>query len=173
MATINLSYPLYDTAVFNIAPVGEVSLFQVPQGGDATHNKSFTNARGAGFLPQNESFEINKINVFQDFLNLVPADLENVWLSNYVYIRVSDQTLFFAPLRMCANYNEFNGFYSQGAAANATLGGLQGAGYDLGKNPIEIPGGVAFSVVIAQITVTTVNAIPMRVVLDGTLTRQI
>lgn len=173
MPQINLSYPLYDSVNFLTAPVLEQTLFQVPQGGDATHNKSFTNARGAGFLPQNESFEINRISVYQDFLNLVPADLENVWLSNYIYIRVSDQTLFFAPLRMCANYNEFNGFYSQTAAANATLGGLQGQGYDLGKNPIEIPGGVQFLVVIAQITPITVASIPMRVVLDGTLTRNI
>lgn len=173
MATINLSYPLYDTAVFGTAAAGEVALFQVPQGGDPTHTKSFTNARGAGFLPQNESFEVNNIGVYMDFLNLVPADLENVWLSNYIYIRVSDQTLFFAPLRACARFNEFNGFYSQGAAANGSLGGLAGGGYDLGKNPIEIPGGVAFSVVIAQVTVLTVAAVPVRVVLDGTLTRQI
>lgn len=173
MTEIVLSYPLYDTAIFNIAAAGEINLFQVPQGGDPTHTKSYTNARGAGFLPQNESFEVENIGVYMDFLNLVPADLENVWLSNYLYIRVSDQTLFFAPLRVCARWNEFNGFYSQAAAANASLGGLAGDGYDLGKNTIKIPGGVAFSVVIAQVTPMTVNSIPVRVVLDGELTRQI
>jgi hypothetical protein len=172
MPTLNLSYQLYDTAIFNIALAGEVSLFQVPQGGDATHTKSFTNARGAGFLPQNESFDIDNIGIYQDFMNLVPADLENVWISNYIFIRVSDQTLFFSPLRSCARYNEFNGFYSQAAAANATLGGLAGGGYNL-DNPITIPGGVAFSVVVAQVTPMTVNAIPVRCVLDGVLHRQV
>lgn len=172
MARIDLRYPLYDSVIFGTTAVGEQLLFQVPQGGDTTHTKSFTNARGAGFLPQNESFKVDNIGVFTDFNHLVPADLYNIWISNYLFVRVSDQTLFFAPLRSCARFQNFVGHYSQATAANGTFAGLAGDGMKLDV-PIIIPGGVQFGVTVAQVTALSVANVPIRVVLDGILTREI
>lgn len=163
-------YTLYDSMVFGVAVQQEQALFQVPQGGDTTHTKSFTNMRGAGALPNQEKFVIDRIGVYMDFLNLVPADLENVWLSNYLELRVADNSVLLIPLRAAAQYNEFNGFYSQGAAANGTLGGLQGDGYVL-DIPVEVPGGTALRVNLPQVTALTVAAVPVRVLLHGILDR--
>lgn len=163
-------YTLYDSMIFGTAAQAEQPLFQVQQGGDTTHTKSFTNMRGAGSLPNQESFTIDKIGVYMDFLNLVPADLENVWLSNYLELRVADNSVLLIPLRAAAQYNGFNGFYSQAAAANASLGGLVGDGYALDL-PILVPGGTALRVNMPQVTALTVASVPVRVLLHGILDR--
>lgn len=168
MAT--LSYPIFDTLVFGNAVQTEQALFQVQQGGDATHTKSFTNMRGAGSFPNQESFLVKKISAFIDFLVVLPSDLYNVWIGNYLELRVADQTMIQAPLRMFANYNAFNGHYSQAAAANGTLGGIQNDGFEL-ENPVMIDGGTAFRVNIPQTVALSVASIPLRVVLHGDLKR--
>lgn len=164
------SYTLFDTAIFTTALAGEQALFQVAQGGDAVHTKAFTNMRGAGSLPNNESFNVKKIGVYQDFLNLVFADLLNIWLLSYLELRVNDESVLQIPLRAAAQYNGFGGHYSQAAAANGALGGLSNDGYAL-EFPVMIKGGVSWRVNVNQGVVTTVANIPVRVLLHGDLNR--
>lgn len=165
-----LTYPLFDTMLFGTAVQVEQALFQVQQGGDATHTKSFTNMRGAGALANSESFICKKIGVFMDFNTIVEADIESLWIGNYLELRVNDQTMIIAPLRLFAQYNGFVGHFTQAAAANDVMGGLQNDGYEL-EIPIMIPTGVAFRVNIPQNTVLSVASIPVRVILHGELTR--
>jgi hypothetical protein len=167
---MKLTYPLYDTMVFGTATQTEQALFQVQQGGDATHTKAFTNMRGAGSLANNESFICNKIGVFMDFNAVVESDVENIWIGNYLELRVNDQTMIIAPLRVFGQYNGYAGHFTQTAAANDVMGGLQNDGYEL-TNPIVIPTGTAFRVNIPQNTTLSVASIPVRVILHGELNR--
>jgi len=163
-------YTLYDTIVFGTSAQNDQALFQVPQGGDTTHTKSFTNMRGAGALPAQEKFDIDKVGVYCDFNNLVPADLINMWIGNYLEIRVADNSALFIPLRAAAQYNAYAGHYSQGTAANGTMGGLVGDGYVL-DYPIHVEGGVAMRVNVPQITALSVASVPVRILLHGILDR--
>ena len=165
----DLSYILWDTAILGTVALFEQSLFQVAQGGDAVHTRSFTNSRGSGQLPTNENFLIKHIGVSLD-ANLAIADYINVWPLSFLEIRVNDETLFQAPLRMLAESNAFGGHYSQAAAADEALIGLEGTGYDL-EIPIEIEGGTAFRVNVLQGTALAVASVPLRVALCGTLNR--
>lgn len=167
---VDYSYCLYDTGVFGVAASVETSLFQVSQGGDATHTKSFTNSRGAGQMPQNEEFEIDHIGVAVD-MNLPTADYIAVWLNSYLEIRVNDETLFIAPLRALAQANAYGGHYTEAAASNEALIGLAGDGYTL-KIPILIPGGTAFRVNIFQGTALATANTLVKVMLNGTLSRK-
>lgn len=163
-------YTLYDTIVFGTAVQAEQKLFQVISGGDATHTKSFTNMRGSGALPQQEKFTIQRVGVYIDFNNLVQTDIVNAWIGNYLEIRVADNSVLLIPLRAAAQYNGFNGYYSQAAAANGALGGLQGDGYEVDPS-IELAGGTPLAVNIPQSVVMTVAAVNMRVLLHGILDR--
>jgi len=167
---MKLTYPLYDTLVMGTATQTEQALFQVQQGGDATHTKAFTNMRGAGSLANNESFVVTKIGCFLDFNLVAESDVENVWIGNYLELRVNDQTMIIAPLRVFAQYNGYVGHFTQAAAANDVMGGLQNDGYEL-PNPIAIPTGTAFRVNIPQNTVLTTASMPLRVILHGELNR--
>jgi len=163
-------YTLYDTIVFGTALQGEQKLFQTISGGDTTHSKDFTNMRGSGALPQQEKFTIQKVGVFVDFNNLVQTDIINVWIKNYLEIRIADNSVLLIPLRAAAQYNGFNGFYSQAAAANGVLGGLVGDGYDIDPS-IELAGGTPLAVNVPQNTVMTVANVLVRVLLHGILDR--
>lgn len=163
---MKLTYPIYDSLPFGTAVQAEQALFQVQQGGDATHTKQFTNMRGAGSFPNNESMVVTKIGVFFDFNFTIESDVENIWINNYLELRVNDQTMIIAPLRMFAQYNGYAGHFAQTALANDVMGGLQNDGYEL-PNPIVIPTGTAFRVNIPQNTVLTVAAVPLRCVLHG------
>ena len=163
-------YTLYDTMVFGVAVQPEQALFQVQQGADATHSKSFTNMRGAGSLPNQEKFSIDKIGVYVDFNVVLPADLYNIWLGNYLELRVADNSVLLIPLRAAAQYNSFGGHYSQAAAANGTMGGITNDGYEL-DIPVDVPGGTGLRVNVPQSTVLSVASIAVRVLLHGILDR--
>jgi hypothetical protein len=167
---MKLTYPLFDTLVMGTAIQGEQALFQVQQGADATHSKDFTNMRGAGSLANGESFVCNKIGVFVDFNLTVESDVENVWIKNYLEFRVNDQTMLLAPLRVYAQYNGYAGHFTQSAAANDVMGGLQNDGYEL-PIPISIPTGTGFRINIPQNVALSAANILLRVVLHGELNR--
>jgi hypothetical protein len=164
------SYTLYDTAVFGTTALTNNALFAVAQGGDATHDKSFTNSRGAGQLPTQESFEANWLGVYSD-ASFTQADLLAMWHKSVCEIRVGDFTVFQAPLRQIAAYNAHGGIYTQAAAANAANIGLVGMGWDLAI-PIAIPGGTAFVVNILQGTALSAASQNVKFLMSGTLTRQ-
>lgn len=166
---VKITYPLYDTAVFGTTASVENVLFQVAQGATAAATKSFTNSRGAGQLPNNESFECNEIHAMHD-ANVALADSLNVWILSYLEFRVNDETLLLAPLRMFASKNSFGGHYSEVTPTAEAAIGLVGSGFML-PTPIIIPGGVSFRVSVFQGTALATANQAVRVVLNGTLTR--
>ena len=163
----DLDYVLYDTAVFGATANNESVLFQVAQGGDATHTESFTNMRGAGQLPQAEAFSVEWIGVNPDHA-LVEADIEAIWRGSFLEIRVADLTVLKAPLRLFADQADYQGHFAQAAAANRVIIGLRGEGYALTK-PISIPGGTYFRVRVVQGPAVTAGS-NMKVNMRGTLT---
>jgi len=161
-------YVLFDTAVFGVAANTEHTLFQVPQGGDATHTEAFTNMRGAGALPAEEAFRIEEIHVMVD-VNGAVADLQDMWVGNFLEIRIADRTLLKIPLVMAASHNEFGGMYTQETAADEALIGRKGDGFKL-KVPLQLPGGTSFRVRIQQVTAMSAASQNVKVALRGTLT---
>lgn len=165
----NLSYPLYDTAFFGNAAGVERTLFQEAQGATANATKANTNSRGAGQLPTNEKFIIKSVHVFPD-ADLTLADIDDMFEQSYLEIRLNDETMLIAPLRMFASHSSYGGHFGQAAAAAAELIGLQGDGFML-DNPIEINGGNAFRVIVFQGTALSAASLRVKVVLNGTLQR--
>lgn len=163
-------YVLYDTAAFGTSADTEHVLFQVAQGGDSTHTEDFTNMRGAGALPGEEAFSVDKISVAVDGVHGAnEADVAQIWDGAFIEVRVADKTVFKAPARLCAEASAYGGAYTQGTAADATFVGLLGNGYSL-DIPIEIPGGTAFRVRLYQDTALTAST-QVKVCLHGILTR--
>lgn len=162
-------YGLYDTALFTTAASADFPLFQSAQGSTATRTKEITNSRGAGQLPQNESFKCDRICVFYDE-NMVLADVINMWVDSYIEIRVNDETVLLVPMRVAASYNAFGGHYSEVTATAEAAIGLAGEGYML-DIPIEIPGGVAFTVTLHQGAALATATQEVKCFLDGILTR--
>lgn len=162
----DLRYFLYDTAVFGTTAGTEHVLFQVAQGGDATHTEDFTNSRGAGSLPSEERFVCDRIGVFVDAA-IADAEVEKVFTGSFLEIRVADKSVFKAPLKVCAGYGGWSGHFTQATAANRALIG-PAQGYCHLDIPIEIPGGTAFRVRVYQKTALAAAA-NVKVVLGGVL----
>lgn len=160
------STDMYDTAAFtNVA--GEFLLFQVSQGSDATHTENFTNSRGAGQIPQNESFTVKWIGAIIDF-NGVVADVQNVPISSFIEIRVNEITVLKVPLARIMARSSYSGHYTQATAADESLIGLEGNGYML-ETPIVIKGGVSFKVRVVQGTALSTTGRNVKIVLGGEL----
>jgi hypothetical protein len=166
---VDFSYPLYDTAFFGTVAATLHTLFSQAQGASATLSKSVTNSRGAGQLPQNESYEADWLGIFLDEAGVL-ADVSAVWADSYAEFRVNDETVFLSPLRMLAAYNAWGGHYTQAAAADAARIGLMGDGLKL-PTPIVIPGGTSFQVLIFQGTALSAVTQSVRFVMNGTLSR--
>jgi hypothetical protein len=164
------STTLYDTAEFGTSGDVDHILFQEAQGASATATKSKTNSRGAGSLPENESFLVDSLHVSADFNGSV-ADYMNLWIDSYVEIQLSDQTVFQAPLRQLASLNSYGGHYSQGSASDEATIGLEGMGYKL-RQPIKIEGGRSFRVNVHQGTALSGANSSVKFTFEGTLTRQ-
>lgn len=165
---MDLDYVIYDTAVFGTVANFENVLFQVSQGSDATHTENFTNARGAGTFPQEESFLVKHIGVVADFNTATPEDYQLMWYASFLELRVSDKTLLKAPLHWFAHRNAYQGHYSQAAAADNALIGLMGDGYML-ENPISIKGGTSFRVRVVQGTALSAVSKNVKVNMRGLL----
>lgn len=163
----DLHYVIYDSVDFTNA-VGNFTLFQIPQGGDATHVESFTNMRGGGQFPTDETFLIKKVGFVVDH-NPVLADLLNMWYLSFLEIRVNDFTVFKSPLQALSQYNAYAGHYSEASASNEALIGLKGDGFAL-DIPIKVPGGTQFKVNVYQGTALSTTGRRMKVLLEGVLT---
>lgn len=145
----DLTYTLYDTAVFGATVNNESILFTVAQGSDATHSEAFTNSRGAAQLPVGEKFLIQKVFAIPNHA-LLNADVEPIWRNSFLQIRVADFNYLWIPLVLAAYRADYGGHFGQAAAADLARIGRDGDGYDLGERPIEIPGGTAFRVRVLQ-----------------------
>src|SRR5574342_1343053 len=152
MATEDVKYTLYDTAIFGAA-AGEINLFQVRENQDATHGETITNMCGPGFLPLGEKFTINQIDVFPETV-LAEADLWSFLLLSLFELRVSDKTRLKVPLLMVVGRAGWGGADATTAAAAQAHVGPIGNGYSLQEIPIAIEGGEPFRVRIWQGTAT-------------------
>lgn len=162
-----LNYVLYDTAEFGVSADAEHVLFQVAQGADSTHNEKFTNSRGSGVLPNQESFLLKGLRVFADY-DVPEADVKKIWRDSYIEIRVADRTLFKAPLTLVASHNSFGGVVNQANAADGAIVGIHGKGF-MFDIPIKIDGGKAFKVNIYQGTALASANSSIKVCLIGNL----
>jgi len=148
MANVTLSYILYDTVVYGATANAESILFQTISGADATHNEQFTNARGAGVLPQTEDFIIKKISAVVDKA-LAKADLVPLFNGSILEIRITDFTVIKAPMALFIDATAFSGAVLEAAAVDTIAAGLMGDGYEL-AHPIHLPGATPFKVRVLQ-----------------------
>lgn len=165
MATYD--WTLYDTAIFGATAGTDHALFKVAQESDATHTHQFTNSRGSGVFPANEQFDIDTIFVSPDG-DFDTDDRGDMWDASFINIVINNQTVFEAPLRLCAGGAAYSGHFTQAAAADAARIGLEGMGYKLNK-PISVKGGMSFQVNVRQGTAITA-ASNVKVMLRGMLT---
>lgn len=161
----DLSYVLFDTAPFGNAAGVEMLLFQVQQGGDSTHTEQFTNMRGPGFLPQKEIFVVDKISSVVDVV-LAEADVQSWFRATFLEIRLNNQTYLKIPIVLTVDGSLYGGHFTQAAAANRALIGVQGDGYEL-KMPIKIEGQQPFVVRILQGTALAAANQFIKVCLHG------
>lgn len=166
---MDLSYPIYDTALFGTTDNTTHVLFQILEGGDATHTSDFTNARGAGQFPQQEKFTIRKISVAMES-NETLANADDWFLDGFIQVYIANQIMLQAPLLTVVDHSGFQGHFTQAVAADLALIGKAGMGYHL--DPVlVVGGGVAFKVVIYQGTVVAANNTKVKCILDGILNR--
>lgn len=166
---VDLSWMLYDTALFGTVDNTPHTLFQVAEGGDATHVADFTNMRGFGVLPSTEKFVARKIGVALE-TNATESDAEDWFLDGYLRLYLANNVVFQAPTLALISNTGFNGHFAQAAAANRALIGRNGNGYELDPQ-LVIGGGVLFKVELYQGTVVAANNTRVKVMLDGILTR--
>lgn len=166
---MELRYPLYDTAVFGAAANTEHMLFQVTAQADATHTENFTNSLGPGNLPREYSFLCDWIGAIVDH-NAVIADPTLFFTQSFLEIRVAEDTKIKLPLQMCVANSAYGGHFTQTAAADRSMIGLAGQGFNLADRPIPIAGGVNFKVRVFQGLAVTASS-EIKIVLNGILTR--
>lgn len=162
------SFSLFDTALFSTVDETDFPLFQVAEGGDATHVKAFTNSRGAGQLPSTEKFVIKHIEVYPNE-RLTIADAGVWFIDGYLSLEVSNREIFRVPLVSVIGGAQPTGHFTQAVAADLSSLQFNGKGYDL-EIPIEINGGTPFKVVLHQGNVLAVASQAIVCELRGTLT---
>ena len=158
---------LYDTWQPGTTASAEATLFQTPQGGDATHTESFTNARGAGQLPSGEKFLLKKVKLIIDG-QIAEVDFDTRLYGGFIEIRVKDKTVLKAPAQMFFAHSAYGGHFLQATAALTQSIGPTGDGFVL-ELPIEINGGERFVIRCVQ-GAAFASAIDHKVVLEGVLT---
>ena len=164
----DLDWILFDTAVFTTGPAGQIQLFQVPQGGDATHTEDFTNSLGAGSLPANQNFVIKGIAIYPE-LDIVEVEIKKVLARSYLEIVVADLVKLKAPLVYFAAPQQYSGFDNLTPAAGLMAVSYGGPLFEM-VIPIAIPGGTPFKVNITQMIATAADE-QVKCLLIGTLTR--
>lgn len=165
---MDLSYILYDTAPFSTVDEVDFPLFQVAQGGDATHVKAFTNSRGAGQLPSVEKFTVKHVEVFPNE-RLTFADAGVWFIDGFISIEVANKEVFVAPLGRVIGGPQPTGHFTQTAAADMNMAQFNGTGFDF-DIPIEIPGGTPYKVTLHQGNVLAVATQLIVCCLHGVLT---
>lgn len=162
------SFVLFDTALFSTVDETDFPLFQVAEGGDATHVKAFTNSRGAGQLPSTEKFTVKKVEVYPNE-RLTIADAGVWFIDGYLSIEVNNREIFRAPLAHVIGGPQPTGHFTQAVAADLSSLEFNGRGFEF-DIPIEIPGGTPFKVILHQGNVTAVATQAIVCALTGTLT---
>lgn len=159
-------YDIYDTYVFGAA-ASNGRLFQVAEGGDATHTTAFTNSRGAGIIPQNEKFTIDWIGMVVDFVQLI-ANVQGLVVASWAELIVSNQSVLKVPLSRLLALSSYGGHFTQAVAADLSIIGRNGNGYNLSDHPITINGGSQYTLVVNQGTAVAA-ASNCKFILSGVL----
>jgi hypothetical protein len=162
-------YTLWDTVVLGTVALTETLLFQVAQGGDATHTESYTNSPGAGSLPGQQEFLIQEVHLILD-TPVLPADILKLHQASFLEIRISEHTELKIPSQMAVSYSAYGGHFVTATAEQAGLG-LLGNGFILAR-PIRIPGATPWKVRYVQGTALAVGSKNLRCVLRGELTSE-
>ena len=162
---MDLSYVLFDTQPTGTA-VFDALLFQTAQGGDVTHTEDFTNMRGAGSLPSEEKFMLERIGISNDPAQGA-ADFSKLLVASLLQIRVNNQIVFWSPLPALLVASKWTGYSNLTAAAGLSVTGSLQDGYTLDK-PIQIDGGRKFDI---RIKTTQATAVSTKLVIHlfGTL----
>lgn len=158
---------LFDTWQPAAVAGAEAILFQTPRGGDAAHNDRFTNARGAGQLPADESFECRRVGVMYDE-ELLQVDADTNVFGALLELRLKDKVVLSAPVRRCVTHSAWGGHFTQAAAATINEAGQIGEGFAL-DIPVVIPGGARFDVRLVQ-GAAFAAAQDFKLILEGYLT---
>ncbi len=161
-------YDIYDTYVFGAA-ASQGRLFQVAEGGDATHTTAFTNSRGAGVIPQNEKFVVDWIGAIEDYTPLI-ANRYNIFTGSWIELIVSNNSRLKIRLQRAWSNNMYGGHFAQAVAADLAIIGREGHGYSLADHPITIDGGTQYTVVVNQGTAVAASS-NVLIVMSGVLTR--
>lgn len=147
-----------------------VELFQEAES-TADDKANETNMPLAGMLPANQSFKINRIEVYWDEAALEEATVSDTFDFSHMAtleVKVNDQRVFMCPLKHLLG----QGFLSHAhtTANEATIGVGATVPHEF-KHPIEIKGGDAFKVIVTSgVTATTATAVDIQVALIGELT---
>lgn len=166
---MDLSWIMYDTAIFGTSAAVTSALFQTAEGGDATHTTDFTNCRGAGSFPTGEKYLIRKLGVTFES-NHVEADVEDWFVAAYLRLMIANQIMFQSPLIPLMWADAYSGQYTQAAAAVRAFIGRLGNGYELDPQ-LLVKGGDAFKVEIYQGTALATASMKIKFMMDGILTR--
>jgi hypothetical protein len=145
---MELDYILYDTAPFGVAGAADYVLFQVVENGDAVHVPQFTNMLGSGALPQAYTFRIESIQVFPAE-TITAADIVIAYAEGFISVIVGDSEVIQAPLRLFPPSANITGLLLQAVAADQDAVSMSGLPYTF-DNPITIPGGTRFQVLVHQ-----------------------
>lgn len=144
----NDHYIFYDTASFSTSANTLHTLFQSAQGSGSTRTKQQTNWIGAGSLPSENSFTIQKIGVTYNDI-YVEDDIQKLVDQTYLELFINNRTRFLAPLRTLIQANAYSGVIAQATAANEASFGLVGNGFMF--NPVkELGPGISFKVEVWQ-----------------------
>ena len=157
---------LFDTWQPGTTANAEATLFQTPRGGDSTHNERFTNARGAGQLPAEESFQVQKRGVMADEI-VVEADHDTYLYGALMEIRLKDRVVFSAPVMALMQATGRSGPLVVASAGAVNFTGPLGDGFEL-NIPILIMGGTRFDVRMVQ-GAAFAAAVDFKVILEGVL----
>ena len=166
---MDISYHLYDTALFGVTAGVTHPLFQIIEGGDATHVSDFTNMRGAGQLPGNEKFSIRWIGVCFES-NQVLADVDDWYLNGFVRLTYNNLVMLQSPIIPLIAYSDFGGHFTQAVAADRTVIGRSGSGYYVDPM-IVVKGNTGFKVEVFQGVAIATASQRVKVILEGILSR--
>lgn len=162
------TYPLYDTARFGTTANTTHTLFQNGQGSNSGNDKTLTNMRGSGQLPDRESFTLRKIGIHIDDVGLSDDDIHGLFMSSVLTVYYNNVKILQIPAYMASDKNRVSGIKTESTASPFDYFGQDGDGFVL-DIPRIIEGGKSFSVELFQALAMDSSNLSIKVVLYGDL----
>lgn len=187
-----LQQPLYDTNTIPAAGTALLSFFAVPQGQGQSQfgvaglakTAADTNMTLAAQLPSGYSFDLRGFRLAFPW-NITQADISLALNAAVFEFIIGSKVFLQVPAQCVPAGNGPFGFFTQAAAANATVVNngwpSMGNGFGIGRKPQVLESNMNFAVnlrwpssvqaVTTTVTVQPAAGLPVRVYLDGELTR--